>query len=366
MAATLKDVALRAGVSVRTVSNVVNNYPYVTAEMRERVQAVLEELKYQPNLSARYLRKGRSGILAYAMPDLSNVYFSEIGNAIITAADARSYTVLIDHTRGKRESECHVVQGLTPHLIDGVILSPCALEPEDLQPRENSLPIVLLGDRVYNVPYDHVTFDNVGTARLATRHLIDIGRRRIAAIGIQEENAHKTETSLLRLQGYTEALTAASISLDERLIIRGIPTFSRKVGADAMQHLLTLEEPPDAVFCFNDHLALGVVRAIHEAGYRVPEDIAVVGYDDIEDSRYSTPSLTTISPDKEKIGELAVAFLLGRIDGTRTGPPERVEVPCQLIIRESTVAAATRGDHTTPGDRNTLGDRKGSPLLYTP
>jgi DNA-binding LacI/PurR family transcriptional regulator len=310
--------------------------------MRERVQAVLEEMNYQPNLSARYLRKRRSGILAFASPDLSNVYFSEIGNAIITAADARSYTVLIDYTGGKRANECQVIQGLTPHLIDGVILSPCALEPEDLQPGEGSIPIVLLGDRVYNVPYDHVTFDNVGTARLAIQHLIGLGRRRIAAIGVQEEYERETETSRLRLRGYTEALVEAGIPLDPRLIIRGIPIFSRQIGASAMRDLLTLDEPPDAVFCFNDHLALGVIRAIHEAGYRVPEDIAVVGFDDIEDSRYSTPSLTTISPDKEKIGELAVAFLLGRIDGTRTGLPERVEVPCQLIVRESTVSCGTQ------------------------
>ena len=343
MAVTLKDVALKAGVSVRTVSNVVNNYPYVTTEMRTRVQAVLEELNYQPNLSARYLRKGHSGILAYAMPDLSNVYFSEIGNAIITAADSRSYTVLIDHTRGMREHESHVIQGLTPHLIDGVILSPCALEPEDLQPREGSLPIVLLGDRMYNVPYDHVTYDNVATARQATQHLIEIGRRRIAAIGIQqEENAYKTETSLLRLQGYTEVLTEAGIGVDQQLIAHNIPIFSREVGANETRNLLAMDAPPDAIFCFNDHLALGAIRAIHEAGYRVPEDIAVVGYDNIEDGNYSTPSLTTISPDKKQLGNLAVTFLLGRIDGTRKGPPERVEVPCQLIVRESTVGHRTQ------------------------
>jgi DNA-binding LacI/PurR family transcriptional regulator len=276
------------------------------------------------------------------MPDLSNVYFSEIGNAIITAADSHSYTVLIDHTHGKRENESHVIQGLTPHLIDGVILSPYALEPEDLQPREGSIPIVLLGDRMYNVPYDHVTYDNVATARQATRHLIEIGRRRIAAIGIQEENAHKTETSLLRLQGYTEVLTEAGIGVDPQLIVNNIPIFSREVGASTTRHLLAMDEPPDAIFCFNDHLALGAIRAIHEAGYRVPEDIAVVGYDDIEDGRYSIPSLTTISPDKKQIGDLAVTFLLGRIDGTRKHPPERVEVPCRLIVRESTAGYRTR------------------------
>lgn len=337
MPVTLKDVALRAGVSVRTVSNVVNNYPHVAPDMRERVKAALEELQYQPNLSARYLRSGRSGILAYAIPDLSNVYFSDIGNAIMAAAATHSYTVLVDQTFARRSSERDVIHGLSPHLIDGVILSPYALEPEDMHPAKGTIPIVLLGDRVYDVPYDHVTYDNLATARMATQHLISLGRRRIAAIGVQELDSLATQTSQLRLRGYTDALTAHGLPLDSALIVRGLPSYNRVSGARAMRQLLALDTPPDAVFCFNDHLALGVMRAIYDAGYRMPEDIAVVGFDDIEDGRFSIPSLTTISPDKEKVGDLAVAFLLGRITGTRTCPPERVEVPCQLILRESTL-----------------------------
>lgn len=335
--ATLKDVAHRAGVSVRTVSNVVNDYPYVTPEMRERVRVAVEELNYQPNLSARYLRRGRSGILAYAVPNLSNVYFAEIGNAIIASAATHAYTVLMDQTLARHASELAIIQGLTPHLIDGVILSPLALEPEDMRPDKATIPIVLLGDRIYDVPYDHVTYDNVRTAYMATQHLISLGRKRIAAIGVQELDSRPTQTSNLRLRGYTEALVAHGLPLDANLIIHSIPSYSRNNGARSMRQLLALDAPPDAVFCFNDYLALGVIWAIYDAGYRVPEDIAVVGFDDIEDGRYSIPSLTTISPDKEKIGDLAVAFLFGRINGTRTGAPERVEVPCRLIVRESTV-----------------------------
>jgi DNA-binding LacI/PurR family transcriptional regulator len=337
MPVTLKDVALKAGVSVRTVSNVVNNYPHVAPEMRERVKVALAELNYQPNMSARYLRSGRSGILAYAIPDLSNVYFSDIGNAIMTAAATHSYTVLVDQTLAKRANERDVIHGLTPHLIDGVILSPYALEPEDISSEQSTIPIVLLGDRVAHSPFDHVTYDNIATSRIATQHLISLGRRRIAAIGVQELDSRETQTSQLRLRGYLDALDANNIPLDPGLIIRGLPSYNRVSGARSMRQLLTLDSPPDAVFCFNDHLALGVIRAIYDADLRVPEDIAVVGFDDIEDGRFSTPSLTTISPDKEKIGDLAVAFLLGRITGTRTGPPERVEVPCRLIVRESTL-----------------------------
>lgn len=347
VAATLKDVARKAGVSVKTVSNVVNGYIHVTEEMRERVQAALEELDYQPNFSARYLRTKRVGVVALAIPDLSNAYFSDIGNEIITAAASHSYTVLIDHTNGERYNERLVVQGLRPHLIDGIILNPLSLEPEDLQERKMEIPLVLLGERFLNVPYDHVAIDNIAAARLATRHLIELGKRRIAVVGVfMEENYNATETGRLRLQGYKEALAEAGMALDADLIVV-TPTikfqamrdlfYKREGGAEAIRRLLLLEQPPDAVFCFNDLMALGAIRAIHEAGLRMPEDIAVVGFDNIEEGSYATPSLTTIAPDKRRLAEQAISFLLGRINGTRTEPPTRVNVPFQLIVRESTI-----------------------------
>jgi DNA-binding LacI/PurR family transcriptional regulator len=336
--ATLKDVAQRAGVSIKTVSNVVHGYAHVSEEMRERVRAALEELQYQPNLPARYLRKGRVGVLALAIPDLSNPYFADIGHAVIAAAAAESYTVLIDCTGGERANEVLVLDGLRPHLIDGAILIAHALEPEDLQAREVKVPLVLVGNHLLDVafPYDRIIDDNVAAGRLATKHLVDLGRRRIAAIG--DQGALALWNGLAhprRLRGYIEALAEAGLPVDAELIMPGA-SYSRREGAEAMRQLLTLDAPPDAVFCFNDLLALGAIRVLHEAGRQIPDDIAVVGFDDIEESSFSIPSLTTIAPDKKKTGELAVSFLLGRIAGTRTGPPERVEVPFRLIVREST------------------------------
>ena len=334
MGSTLKDVAQRAGVSIKTVSNVVHGYEHVTDEMRERVQMVLKELNYQPNLPARYLRKGRVGILALAIPDLGNPYFSDLGNAVMAAASTQSYTVLIDSTGGERAKEALVVNGMHPHVIDGVILSPLALEAEDMQLREGGVPLVLLGERLLNVPYDHVVVDSVAAARMATEHLLSLGRKRIAAIGAQHFKGG--DTARLRQRGYLEALDHAGQTLDPRLIIHA-NAFERSDGVEAMKQLLALDTPPDAVFCFNDLLALGAMRALYDAGYRVPEDIAVVGFDDIEESRYSMPALTTIAPDKQKIGELAVNFLLGRINATHYSPPQQVEAPFRLIVRESTV-----------------------------
>jgi DNA-binding LacI/PurR family transcriptional regulator len=329
---TLKDVAQKAGVSVMTVSNVVHGAPHVTKEVRERVLAALEELNYQPNLPARYLRKRRVGMLALAIPDLSNPYFSEIGNAVIAAASTRSYAVLLDHTGGERANELLVINGLRPHLIDGVILSPRMLEPEDLQSRRVEIPLVLLSEYLFDVPYDNIAVDDVAVGRLATNHLLGLGRQRIAAIGTAEV---RSAAARLRLQGYTEALRDAGKYLEPQLIVP-IASYHRNDGAQAMRYLLTLNPPPDAVFCFNDLLALGAMHTLREAGWRIPDDVAVIGVDDLEESRFVTPSLTTIAEDKERIGELAVSFLLGRIDGTRTGPPERVEVPFRLIVRQST------------------------------
>lgn len=364
MGATLKDVALKAGVSVKTVSNVVNGYVHVTEDMRARVLSALKELNYQPNLSARYLRTKHMGVLTFVIPDLSNAYFSDIGNAIIDAAAAQSYTVLIDHSHGERSQELLVVNGLRPHLIDGIILHPIALQAEDLRERTAEIPLVLLGEQFLDVPYDHISIDNIAAARLATNHLLTIGKRRIAAIGAPEgglqhqrpstgvssssgngyyQRAGSFEPARQRMEGYVQALKEAELPLDPQLIVFPGPSdetgdryYHREGGAEAMRKLLTLKEPPDAVFCFNDLMALGVIRALHQAGLHIPEDVAVIGYDDIEEGRYATPSLTTIAPDKKQLGELAVSFLIGRINKTRTVPPETVEVPFRLIVREST------------------------------
>lgn len=334
MPATLRDVAQRAGVSIKTVSNVVNGMGRMSGQTRERVQAALEELQYQPNLPARYLRRSTVGVLALAIPDF-NSYFSDISDEVISVASAAHYTVLIDHTRGTRTNEALVINGLRPHLIDGVILNALELEPEDLA-EHVQIPTVLLGERLFHVPYDHVMIDNVAAAYEATRHLLQQGYRRIAAIGLKPGEQASESTSHFRLNGYRRSLEDAGEAYDETLV-KSAYYYNRAEGMQAMQELLALPEPPDAVFCFNDLLALGALHALHEAGRSIPGDIAVVGFDDIEESRYSYPTLTTISPDKACIAKLAVEFLLGRINGTRKGSAERVEVPFELKIRQSSI-----------------------------
>ncbi len=341
MTVTLKDVAQRAGVSIQTVSNALHGYAFMRPELRKRVQDAIEELNYQPNFSARYLRTKRAGVLALAIPDLSNNYFADIGYAVIEAAAEQSYEVLIEHTGGNYEHELSLIKGLRPHLIDGAILSPLALSVEDLhQAHQHDLRLVLIGERFQgdqNLPFDHIVVDNVAAARMAVGHLISQGRRRIVALGDQQAPANIREMVQFRRQGYQEALLAAGLPLDPQLMIQTPVEHSRASGYQAFKTFLESRQPFDAVFCFNDLTAFGALHALYQAGYRVPEDVAVVGFDDLDEGVYSAPSLTTIAPDKREIGRIATTFLIGRILGTRSDPPERVEVPFQLKVRASTI-----------------------------
>ncbi|MFF5228778.1 LacI family DNA-binding transcriptional regulator [Dactylosporangium sp. NPDC000521] len=326
----LKDVAERAGVSVKTVSNVVNGYPHVRPDTRAKVEEALAALDYRPNLSARNLRLGRTGVIALAVPELGLPYFAELARHVVDAAARHDWTVLIDQTNGSAEQERMVAQGIRDHLIDGVIFSPLALTAADLSAASGRAPMVLLGERVHHGPADHVAIDNVAAARDMTAHLIALGRRRIAAIGAQ----HTAEgvTARLRLSGYTAALTDAGLPVSDSLIAPA-SAWHRTDGAAAMRSLLAAR--PDAVFCFNDTLALGALRALHEAGLRVPGDVAVAGFDGIEDGRFSVPTLTTIAPDKERLAQVAVDLLAARLAGPDGAPPQERLVAYELRRGES-------------------------------
>ncbi|MFD4156826.1 LacI family DNA-binding transcriptional regulator [Streptomyces hydrogenans] len=335
MGVSLKDVAQRAGVSIKTVSNVVNNYPHVTPQMRAKVQQAIDELGYRPNLTARHLRKGRTGIIAFAVPELGNPYFAELAGAVIDAAAQHDYTVLVDHTAGLRERELLVCQEFRSHVIDGLILSPIHLENDDLLARQETSPLVLLGEREYEAPYDQIAIDNVAAARTAVRHLLDLGRRRIAFLG--SRTGRERQPAHLRLRGWREELTAAGVTPDESLVV-ATDGYGRGDGAAAMTALLDRGIVPDAVFAYNDLIALGALRTLTERGLRVPDDIAVVGFDDIEESRYGAITLTTVAPDKPAIARQAVDRLVERLAGGPVSEPRRIRPGYRLVVRESTGA----------------------------
>lgn len=331
---TIYDVAKHAGVSPRTVSNVVNDYPFVARATRKRVQESIAALGYRPNLMARNLRRGRTGMIAFALPELGVPYFSELAAAIIGEVAERSYTVVIEQTDGDPDRERALLgKDGRGQAFDGFIFSPLGLSGKELAEVVGEVPVVLLGERVSDGAFDHVSIDNVAAARTAVEHLLELGRRRVAAIGDQPYETG--ETAQFRTRGYREALKAAGVRYRKELVVP-TATFHRDAGAHAMRALLALEKPPDGVFCYNDLLAVGAVRELCQAGVRVPDDIAVVGFDDIEEGHYLTPNLTTIAPDKQGIASLAVEQLFKRLDG-ETGEPVTREVPYQLVARESTL-----------------------------
>jgi len=336
-AARLSDVAKLAGVSIRTVSNVVNGYANVSDAKRQRVEAAVAQLGYRPNVLARNLKRGRSQLIALVVPELDVPYFAELAREVVTTARHHGYTVVVDQTDGEPERERELIlrEG-DAALFDGVILSPLALSKADLPPRDPARPLVLLGERIAGSEYDHVAIDNVAAAKQATEHLFDIGRRRIAAIGDQPYETG--ETAQLRTKGYELAHHERGIAVDRALILPR-RKFHFPDGAEAMRELL--DQPggaPDAVFCYNDLLAIGAMRTILSRGLRIPEDIAIVGFDDIEAASYQTPSLTTISPDRAAIARVAVERIQQRLDEEPDAQPEEFFVDFQLVIRESTGA----------------------------
>jgi DNA-binding LacI/PurR family transcriptional regulator len=334
VAATLHDVARLAGVSIKTVSNVINDYPHIRPTTREKVEAAIAELGYQPNLSARSLRSGRTGVIALALPELGLSYFAELADAVIRAAEKHGLTVTIEHTGGDRDRELEVLRSPRRKLSDGLIFSPLGMSQDDVGLTSVSYPLVLLGERIFGGDADHVTMQNVEAARAATEYLLALGRRRIAVVG-----AHEGEvigSAGLRLRGYREALDAAGVEFDPELL-GYTALWHRANGATSMRDVLERGVQFDAVFGLNDTLALGAMRVLQEAGRRVPDDVAVVGFDDLDEARYSLPSLTTIDPGREQIARTAVEVLVDRIAHADESAPREIYADFRIVERESTL-----------------------------
>lgn len=334
MPATLRDVAERARVSVRTVSNVVSGYPHVSDRMRERVRKAIAELDYRPNPVARTLRTGRTGVLALVVPEIDVPYFSELARDVIVAAAEVGLRVMIDQTGHDhdRERELLLGEGRTM-LFDGVLFSPLVTRSELLEMEATTqMPLVLLGEHEFDGRFDHVAIDNEQAAHDAVTHLLGTGRQRIAAIGTQPDEDYATPRQ--RRAGYESALREAGLPLEPRMSMPSAH-YSRAEGYDAATTLLQSGAEPDGIFCFSDLLAVGAMRAIFDAGLRVPDDIAVIGIDDIEEGRYSRPTLSTVSLDTGFIAREAIQRITARIETPDT-PAQQIVAPHRVVPREST------------------------------
>lgn len=331
MAITLRDVAQHAGVSPRTVSNVVNGYHYISPTTRTRVEASIEALNYRPNLLARSLRQGRTGIITFLVPDITVSYFGELAHEVVERASALGCTVMIDETAGEPKRECALLDiAAQSAWVDGVLLNSLGLQHNDLTSLSGTMPVVLLGERTAGSALDHVGIDNVAAARDAVRHLLASGCERVAAVG---GTTRRTDvTSRLRLRGYRLELRAAGLL--ERAMHAPTFDYKRASGANATRSLLERAQAPDGLFCVSDELAVGALRELHIQGIRVPDEVRVVGFDDIDEAAFTTPSLTSIRPDRASIAGTALQQLMTRIDGS-VDQPQETRVDYELIVRES-------------------------------
>lgn len=331
---TLKDVAERAGVSMKTVSNVVRERPYVSDEMRQRVQRAVDELGYRPNLMGRRLATGRTGLLALSFSGLDIPYFAELARTISRISARFGYRLLIIETDSTLEGERSVVASTEAGLVDGVLFQPSTMSSTEVARHRGDLPIVLLGETAAPLTLDRVMVDNVAAAEQVTSHLIRMGRRRIGFVG--HEAGRLSETSVQRITGYQKALEEAGQVIDPSLLVASSEV-SAQGAVTAVRAALDRGLQVDGLVCRDDLAAFGTMRALQERGLRVPADVAVTGWDGTRMSAVTLPSLTTVAPDLEQIAERALTMLVERIEGY-AGIGRHEVVAHSILFRESAPA----------------------------
>lgn len=332
MAVTMNDVARAAGVSLKTVSNVLNDYEFIRPATKQRVQDAIAELGYEANLTARSLRSGKTSMLGLVLSDLSAPYYAELAAQLMKAAAQRGYRVLVEQSDAEDSAELNALQGPFRQLTDGLLFTPLAIDADAVAARVGNKPLVMLGEHIMDPRFDLVTMKNEEAAAAITAHLLGAGRRRIAVVGASPEET--AGSAGLRLNGYRKALKKAGVPFDPALIVPA--EWRRDTGAAALAGLLDSGVQFDAVFGLNDVLALGALHELLIRGVQVPADVAVAGFDDIDEARFASPSLTTVSPGMDEIAECSIGLLLDRISGKETADHGvHVEAGFQLKIRES-------------------------------
>ena len=327
-----------------TVSRVINRNGYVSEETRRKVMRVVEEMNYRRNGLARNLKRQYTETIGLVLGDISNPYSAELAHAVRETLSVHGFNLFICISENSAKEDIAAFESLVNHSVDGLIVATRANADGDEYLRgivENSVPVVVIGRDFRHESADYVAADNLRGGFEATRHLIDLGHKRIGFIGATLAG----KKGLKRLQGYLNALEQHNISVDERLVtgrreaLTDVPGYStEKVGYEAMKRLLSLPKRPTAIFARNDFTAIGAMSAIKEANLRIPEDVAVVGFDDIPMAIHTSPTLSTVRQPLRLQGKIAAEMLLQRIKSGENAERQETTLNCELIIRESSVS----------------------------
>jgi DNA-binding LacI/PurR family transcriptional regulator len=334
--ARIKDVAELAGVSLKTVTNVVHQRSNVAPATRARVEAAIAQLDYRPSLVGRQLQSGRSTMITLALARVDEPYLGALAHAMIEAADPLGYTVMIDETAGEPGRERRASEGYPGHGVAGVVFHPHAIDPQSVAEQSRRTPMVLLGQPLPDSTADFVAIDNVTSAYEVVDHLHRNGRRRFAFLGnrprmLQSVGETRKLAMITRLGELGLPIPDADLIIDTGL-------FTRTEGEHRVREALPRLKDCDALVCASDLLAIGALQALRKAGRRVPDDIAIVGWDNIIDTEYVTPTLTSVSTDLTALAKLTMEALINRIGGNRE-PARTYRVPHELIVRDSTARA---------------------------
>jgi DNA-binding LacI/PurR family transcriptional regulator len=326
----MKDIASILGVSESTVSRAINNKPGVGEETKKKILDVAKRYNYQPNLLARNLARQESNMIGLILPDISSLFYSEVTRAIQDVATKNDYQVIVCNTDGDEEREAAYIEWLQGNKIAGIIfLGDGLANNKIINLGLSGYPIVLANRLVEEVMLPSVIIDNNTGAFEATKHLLEKGHKRIALINGPKDNL----VSQNRLQGYRQALKEYSLDYDPKLIVN--KDWSRECGYQGFLELLDLEEPPTAIFAANDLIAVGVIDAIKMGGYLIPEEIAVVGFEDTIVTSIIEPSLTTVAQPMYELGANSAKKLFSLIEDEDI--KENIEIlTSKLIVRKST------------------------------
>ena len=329
--ATIKDVAKLAGVSIGSVSAVINDRAVTSPGLRERVLDAIDRLGYTPHAGARSLKGGRTRSFGLLVPDIINPHFAALASAIEKASERAGYTLSFGNTLGDVDKEARNLELYRRQRVDGLILDLVGTSPEYIRKllAAISVPTVLVDRRPEGLPFDSVLLNNRAAGRLITEFLVRSGHRRIAIVIGQLDYS----TAVERLEGYLEVLEESGIPRDDRLILQG--EFDIEPACRAVGEMLASGQRPTAIFCINNQMTIGAVRALSEQGFRCPQDISVAGIDDLPTAPVFNPRLTVAIQPTIEIGEAAVGLLLARLNNT--APPEPVHIVCEprLIVRDS-------------------------------